>query len=179
MEWEMKPKRLARSVIYEHPWVNLYMDRVEFPGGRIVEKHHVLEFDWPAVASLVENAQGEMLLVHVYRYTTNSIEWGVPAGRMEQDESILEAAERETLEETGYETSGHELIYTYYPMNGISNKVFHIVRCQAGREVGDFDRNEVRELRWAPRKEIAEMLREGVVKDGLSLTTLLLDALVL
>ena len=170
----MKPKRLARSVIYEHPWVNLYVDRVQFPGGRIVEEHHVLEFDWPAVAALVENDQGQVLLVHVYRYTTDSIEWGVPAGRMEQDETILQAAEREAREETGYETSGHELVYTYYPTNGISNKVFHIVRCRAGPKAGEFDRNEVQELRWASRAEISEMLRDGVVKDGLSLTALLL-----
>jgi ADP-ribose pyrophosphatase len=170
----MKPKRLARSVIYEHPWVNLYVDRVRLPHGRIVEKHHVLEFDWPAVAALVENDQGQVLLVHVYRYATDSIEWEVPAGRMEQAETVLQAAEREAREETGYETSGHELVYTYFPMNGISNKVFHIVRCQAGSKAGEFDRNEVQELRWASRAEISEMLRDGVVKDGLSLTALLL-----
>ena len=40
-----KPKRLARTVIYENPWVNLYIDKVAFPGGRIVEEHHILEFD--------------------------------------------------------------------------------------------------------------------------------------
>jgi ADP-ribose pyrophosphatase len=170
----MKPRRLARTVIYEHPWVNLYVDRVQFPAGRIVEKHHVLDFDWPAVAALVENAEGEVLLVHVYRYTTDSIEWGVPAGRVEEGESILQAAEREAREESGYETSGHELAYTYYPMNGISNKVFHIVRCQAVRKTGDFDQNEVKELRWASKEEIEEMLAEKVVRDGLSLTALLL-----
>jgi ADP-ribose pyrophosphatase len=171
---ERKPKRLARTVIYEHPWVNLYADRVQFPDGRIVEKHHVLEFDWPAVAALVENAEREVLLAHVYRYATDSIEWGVPAGKVEEGESLLEAAQREAWEETGYETSDHELVYTYHPMNGISNKVFHIVRCQAGRKTGDFDRNEVKEVRWASRGEIEELLRDRVVRDGFSLTALLL-----
>jgi ADP-ribose pyrophosphatase len=161
-------------VIYEHPWVNLYADRVQFPAGRIVEKHHVLEFDWPAVAALVENADGEVLLAHVYRYTTDSVEWGVPAGKMEPGESIEDAARREAWEETGYETSRHDLVYTYYPMNGISNKVFHVVRCQAVSQTGDFDRNEVQEIRWASREEIEEMLADKVLRDGLSLTALLL-----
>jgi ADP-ribose pyrophosphatase len=171
---EKKPRRLARTVIYEHPWVNLYVDRVQFPGGRIVEQHHVLDFDWPAVAALVENAEGEMLLVDAYRYTTDSVEWGVPAGRMEEGESIPQAAEREVREESGYETAGHELLYTYYPMNGISNKVFHIVRCKAVRKKGDFDENEVKEIRWVSRGKIEEMLAEKTVRDGLSLTALLL-----
>ena len=170
----MKPKRLARTVIYEHPWVNLCVDRVEFPGGRIIEKHHVLEFDHPAVAALVEDDCGQVLMLQVYRYTTDSIEWGVPAGMVEKDEPVLRAAEREVLEESGYETKDHDLIYTYYPMNGISNKVFHIAHCRAGHRTADFDTNEVREVKWASREEIQGMLEEGVVKDGLSLTALML-----
>jgi isopentenyldiphosphate isomerase len=66
-------------------------------------------------------------------------------------------------------------MYTYYPQNGISNQVFHIVRSQAGEKIGDFDRNEVKEFKWASKQEIQEMIREKVIKDGYSLTALLLD----
>ena len=170
----MKPKRLSRTVIYENPWVNLYVDKVQFPDGRIIEKHHLLDFEKEAVAVLVENAQSQILLVHAYRYTTDTIEWEIPAGVVEDGESILEAAEREVCEESGYETINHELIYTYYPMNGISNQVFHIVRCQAAEKTGDFDRNEVKEFKWVSRQEIQEMVKDKLVKDGFSLAALLL-----
>ena len=170
----MKPKRLSRTVIYENPWVNLYVDRVQFPDGRIIEKHHLLDFEKEAVAVLVENTQNQVLLVHVYRYTTDTIEWEIPAGIVENDESVLEAARREVWEESGYETTHHELIYTYYPMNGISNKMFHIVRSQATKKTGDFDRNEVKEFKWVSRQEIQEMVRNKLMKDGFSLTALLL-----
>jgi ADP-ribose pyrophosphatase len=170
----MKPKRLARTVIYENPWVNLYVDRVEFPDGRIIEEHHLLDFEKEAVAALVEDAHGKVLLVHVFRYTTDSIEWEIPAGIIEDGESILEAAEREVWEESGYETMDHGLVYTYYPMNGISNKVFHIVRCQATKKTGDFDRNEVKEFRWVTRQEIRELVEDRRIQDGFSLIALLL-----
>lgn len=170
----MKPQRLSRTAIYENPWVNLYVDKVRFPDGRIVEKHHVLDFEKEAVAVLVENAQGQILLVHAYRYVTDTIEWEVPAGVLEAGESILEAAEREVWEESGYETVGHKLIYTYHPMNGIANKVFHIARCQAAGEPGSFDRNEVKEFKWVSRQRIKEMVRDRRVRDGFSLTALLL-----
>jgi len=170
----MKPKRLSRTVIYENPWVNLYLDKVQFPDGRIIEQHHLLDFEKEAVAALVENDEGQVLLVHVYRYTTNSIEWEIPAGTVEEDESILEAARREVWEESGYETTDHELIYTYYPLNGMSNKVFHIARCRATGKTGDFDRNEVKEVKWVSRQEIQTMIREKMVRDGFSLPALLL-----
>lgn len=170
----MKPKRLSRMVIYENPWVNLYVDKVQFPDGRIIEKHHLLDFEKEAVAVLVENAQSQILFVHAYRYAIDTIEWEIPAGVLENGESILEAAEREVQEESGYETTNHELIYTYYPMNGISNAVFHIVRCQSTRKTGDFDRNEVKEFKWVARQEIQEMVEHKLIKDGFSLTALLL-----
>jgi ADP-ribose pyrophosphatase len=170
----MKPKRLSRTVIYENPWVNLYVDKVQFPGGRIVEKHHVLEFEKEAVAVVVENAHGQILLVHVYRYTTDGLEWEVPAGIVEPGESIIEAAKREVLEESGYETGDHDLVYTYYPMNGISNKVFHIVRSRAERGTGVFDPNEVKEFKWVSKPEIQGMINGRLVNDGYTLTALLL-----
>lgn len=170
----MKPKRLSRTVIYENPWVNLYVDKVQFPGGRIIEQHHLLDFEKEGVAVLVENAQGQLLLIHAYRYTTDTIEWEIPAGGLEKGESILETARREVYEESGYETTHHQLIYTYYPMNGISNKVFHVVRCQATAKTGDFDRNEVKEFKWASKQEIQGMISHKLIKDGFSLTALLL-----
>ena len=170
----MKPTRLSRTVIYENPWVNLYVDKVRFPDGRIIEQHHLLDFEKEAVAALVENSEGQVLLVHVYRYTTDTIEWEIPAGSVEEGESILEAARREVWEESGYETTDHELIYTYHPMNGISNKVFHIARCRATSNTGDFDRNEVKEVKWVSRQEIQTMIRDRLVRDGFSLPALLL-----
>jgi len=112
--------------------------------------------------------------VHVYRYTTGTIEWEVPAGIVEPGESFIEAAKREVLEESGYETSDHEWVYTFYPMNGISNKVFHVVRSRATRGTGVFDRNEVDEYKWVSREEIREMIADKSLKDGHSLTALLL-----
>jgi ADP-ribose pyrophosphatase len=170
----MKPKRLSRTVIYENPWVNLYIDKVQFPGGRIIDKHHLLDFEKEAVGVLVENEQGQILLVHAYRYTTDTIEWEIPTGGVEKGEAILEAARREVWEESGYETINHELIYTYYPQNGISNQVFHIARSQATRKTGDFDRNEVKEFKWVSKEEIQGMIRDELIKDGFSLTALLL-----
>ncbi len=169
-----KPQRLAREVIYESAWVNLYADKVKFPGGRIIDRHYLLDFEKAAVTAIVENDERQILMIKAYRYTTNTIEWEIPAGGIDTGESILDCAQREVLEETGYTTDIPELIYTYNPMIGMANKVFHIVKCRALHDSGDFDRNEVHSYKWCSADEIKAMIRKNTIRDGLTLTALLL-----
>src|SRR5258708_1963354 len=97
-----RPIRLARRTIYKNPWVSLYVDRVRFPGGRIVPEHHVIESSKTAVGVVVQDRRSQILLARTYRYTTGEIQWEIPAGTMEPRESWQQAARREVLEETGY-----------------------------------------------------------------------------
>lgn len=152
----------------------MYVDRVEFPNGYIIDEHHLIDFDHEAVMALVENDSGQILFVQVNRYPTLSNEWELPAGSIEAGETPVEAARREVLEEGGYHTSGHKVLYTYYPMNGIANQVFHIVYCRACQRAGEIDTNEISGVRWVSRTEIDLMIDEGNLDDGYSLTALLL-----
>ena len=169
-----QPQRLARRVIYQNHWVNLFIDRVEFPDGRIIEEHHFLDFEREAAAALVCRENGALLMVEAYRYITDSIGWEIPAGSIDPDEEICAAAAREVLEETGYTTSGHAHFYSFNPMNGIANARFHLVRCEAGSTVAAFDRNEVRSVRWFTPAELQALIDTGQMRDGYSLTGVLM-----
>jgi len=171
---DARPKRLARRVIYQSQWVNLYVDRVRFPNGNIIEQHHLLDFERAAAIVLVESAGHELAFVKVCRYTTGRTEWELPAGGVEPGEDALSAARRETLEETGYASAQHRLVYSYFPLDGISNKIFHIVHCRAGARIQEFDRHEVDEVRWFDRTQIRALLRQRSIVDGASLAAVLL-----
>ena len=170
----MKPERLSRESVYQSAWVNLYLDKVRFPNGVVIDKFHLLDFPHAAVSAIMENEIGRIIFVRICRYTSGTSDWELPAGGVESGESVIGAASREVLEETGYTSRDHRLLYTYYPMNGSANKLFHIVQCKALDLEQDFDINEVSDTRWFTREEVKQMLKDKVITDGFTLTALLL-----
>jgi 8-oxo-dGTP pyrophosphatase MutT (NUDIX family) len=100
--------------------------------------------------------------------------WEIPAGVVEKGESILAGARREAREESGYDTTGHRLLYAFFPNHGISNIRFHVVQCRAGSRQGGWDRDEVKGRRWFSKPQVRRLLARGAVLDSFSLVALLL-----
>ena len=141
----------------------------------MIDRHHILAFPSDGVAVLVENNEGMLLFVLAYRYTTDSLEWEVPAGGREAGETVTAAAAREVREETGYETGEHELLYSFHPINGISDKIYHVVRCKTvSAAPAAFDKNEIAQCRWFTRDEVRQMIAKRQINSGFTLTALLL-----
>jgi hypothetical protein len=61
-------------------------------------------------------------------------------------------------------------------MNGIANKMMHVVRCRATERTAEFDRDEVSEVCWFFRDEVSRMIAAREITDGVSLVSLLLLA---
>ncbi len=73
------------------------------------------------VAVIVEDDNGQFLMVE--EHSNGDIVYNQPAGHVEENEKILDAALRETLEETGWHIKLSHLVglYTYKaPANGVT-----------------------------------------------------------
>lgn len=73
------------------------------------------------VAVVIEDAHGRFLMVE--ERSSGRVVFNQPAGHVEEDEAIIDAARRETLEETGWEIEPEHFLglYTYKaPSNGVT-----------------------------------------------------------
>src|SRR2546423_14672293 len=107
----MIPQRLSRTVLYESPWVDLYVGRVRLSTGRVLERMHVVHVATPGVAAILEDAAGRVAMVRVPRYATGTCEWELPEGRAAVGESPQDCAAREAMEETGWRAGPFELLH--------------------------------------------------------------------
>lgn len=100
--------------------------------------------------------------------------WDTSAGgNIAYGESYEDAATRELKEETGLDVSDLEEVAYFYsetisPSNDIMNRFTKVFRLQVANDVMLMPNpDEVAELRWVSRDELAAITAEGMVTDGL------------
>lgn len=128
------PKQISRKVIYESDWICLYSDKVEMPDGRIFNTYHKLHYPHESSCVVIINDREEILLIQSKRYVTSRLEWEIPAGRIEYNETPEEAAERECLEETGCTLKDLTYLCCQNPSNGMSDLKIHVFGAKVEKE---------------------------------------------
>jgi 8-oxo-dGTP pyrophosphatase MutT (NUDIX family) len=112
----------------------------------------------PAVNVVVSNAAGEVLLIQ----RSDNDNWAVPGGAIDLGESMVQAAVRETGEETGIlcEVTGLVGIYTdprhvmLYTSNGEARQEFSIVLTARAAGGEPTPSEESSEVRWVARNDL-------------------------
>jgi ADP-ribose pyrophosphatase len=110
--------------IYDGHVVNLRVDRIE-ANGKTFEAEVVEHRQAVVIVALPQ--PGSIILVGQYRYPLERILWEVPAGSMDDGESVEEAAARELREEKGYSARHLRRLWSAYSAPGFCNELLHFV----------------------------------------------------
>ena len=168
MKWVVHGERK----VYESPCVSVALADVEVPGGDRFE-HHVVRMPGDASGVVVLDG-GRVLLIHRHRFITDSTGWEIPAGRVEAGEDAMDAARRETLEETGWRPGPLSLLFSYFPSVGLTDQRFNIFVADGAEHAGEpSDASESDRVDWITVSELPGLIRRGEIQDGYSLTALL------
>jgi 8-oxo-dGTP pyrophosphatase MutT (NUDIX family) len=169
MRWQVHGERS----VYGSDWMSLRLVDIEIPDGPRFE-HHVVRFPRAASGTVVFDPARGVLLLWRHRFATDSWGWEVPAGGIDDGETPEHAAERETLEETGWKPGLLTHLVSFHPINGSTDQVFHAFLADGATHVGEpTDVSESERVEWVPVDRLRDEIRTGHVVDGLSLTALL------
>ena len=161
MKWQIRESSYALDL----PWMKVRKDVVELPSGNILDDYYMwVSGDVALMAPVAED--GSFVLVEQYKHAAGEVTLEFPGGFVSEDESAIEAAKRELLEETGYAVSGCERIATVCdnPTKVVGNlHLFLGVNCRRVAEPSP-DPTESITVRLLSRSELLEAIRQGRIR---------------
>ena len=160
-------KKLSSESIYEGRVIKVSKDTVLCPNGNTSIREIVHHRGGVAILFKLND---KFVLEKQYRYAFNEEIIEIPAGKLEEGEIPLPAAEREMLEETGYRPLEMVYLGDMYPTVGYSKEVIHIYYCdKAKKEERHLDNDECIDLFTLSLEEVDQLIIENKIKDSKTL----------
>ena len=130
----------------------------------------------PGAAAMVPMLnQTEVVLIKQYRHAVREFIWEIPAGTLDPEESAIDCAKRELIEEIGYSANDWHQLGTITPLPGCSDERIHIFlasELQLAKQ--DLDDDELLNVHNMELSEALEMIFSGEIHDGKTISGLFL-----
>jgi ADP-ribose pyrophosphatase len=169
---------LSSKVVFEGPLFRILHDKLIEPGGKHSERD-VIRHNGSVVILAIDSSKSKkdpwIVIERQYRHAANQFLWELPAGKLEAGEDPLVGGQRELEEETGYRAKKWKPLVEYYASPGFlgeSMKVFLAEGLLAGDAHPEED--EQIEFRLVKLSDVLKMIDKGLIKDGKTLTSVLL-----
>jgi ADP-ribose pyrophosphatase len=177
---EEKAQILSSEVVFDGPLFKILRDRLIEPSGS-ENVRDVIRHNGSVVILALDNSKSKkdpwIVIERQYRHAANQFLWELPAGKLEAGEDSLAGAKRELEEETGYRAKKWKPLVEYFASPGFLGESMIVFQAE-GLVAGDAhpEADEQIELRLVKLSEVLKMIAKGAIKDGKTLTSVLLYA---
>jgi ADP-ribose pyrophosphatase len=158
-------KTISSEELIRTPIFYVTMDHALDPDGFEI-KRAIVQHPGSAVVMPVDE-RNRVLLVRQYRLPAGKYLWELPAGRVDEGETPLQAARRELAEETGYRARKFKKIAEFYPSPGFLAEKMTIYMAKeltAGEQTPMED--ERIQTAWYSAREIDGLIETGKILDA-------------
>lgn len=166
---------LASSYLHRREWLTVRQDRVRTSTGVEIGEFWVTEFR-PWVNVVAVTAADEVVLIRQYRHGLGAVHFELPAGTTDPGEtSLLAAAERELVEETGYGRGRWRPLLALSANPALTNNLTHAFVAEGVERVAD-PRPDVGEditVHLVPIAGVAALIDAGDMVQALNVAPLL------
>jgi len=162
-DWKVRGRR---SELRRLPWLEVFRETVELPGGRLVDDFYTVEMQ-DFVVTAAFTVSGDVVVERLYRHGSRRVTWSLPAGYVHEGEEPLGSAMRELREETGYEADRWTAAGRFIVDGNRGCGWCHCFVAHGARRVGepvsdDLADVEVSEMPW---DRLLELLAAGEVTE--------------
>jgi ADP-ribose pyrophosphatase len=162
---DLTEKQLDSRLMYDGNFITVRKDNVQLPDGSTSTREYITHPGAVAVLALLDN--GKLLMERQFRYPLHREFIELPAGKIDDNEHILECAQRELLEETGYVAREWIHLTTAWPCIGYADERMEYFLARGlthqGSQLDDGEFLEVFELSL---DDALEWVRAGKIDDS-------------
>lgn len=163
-KWEI----ISSEYILESKWINVRKDKVRMPKGVELDDFYILEYpDWINVIAITE--EGDFVLERQYRHGTQTVEYEICAGVIEEGEEPMVAAQRELYEETGFGGGEWSLYCVTAPNPAAMTNRNYTFLAKGVRQISSqhLERTEDIDVIVVSREEVKKILKDGKMMQGI------------
>lgn len=170
-------KKLSSTPVFDGKIIQVRVDEVEIPNGRIATREVVHHNGGAAIIAL--NNKNEIALVKQFRYPNLTETLEIPAGKIEAGEDPYETAKRELQEETGIKKFNLEEFGHILPSPGFCDEIIYLYFASNISAIGsqNLDLDEFIDVVWVSLEQATNMILNGDIVDAKSIAAILKAAI--
>lgn len=168
------PKLISSKSVFKNKFQEIKVDTIELDGYKW-EQVYFVKPNKNGVGILPVDETG-IYLVNQYRHASKAFFWQIPMGMIDISSTELETAKKELLEETGLTAKEFVKIGSIFAEPGMSNQEeFIYVAKGLSQKQQNLEKSEINlKVKHFTFKEINEMVKNGEIKCGFTLSSLYL-----